>query len=300
MALLDAIPLGLFILDREGRFVYLNTYAERFFAQVANGRRDQLLGRPIWQACPEVADSPFIREYERASAEQRDFDLEVCYPTLGRWFALRASPAKDYTPFFLQDITSRVNLERAARQQAQELAEVQEAKNEGLLRVARRLRRALRSVREALGLLRAQGEAGNEIRRACARGGREMRSLHRLVRRLLGAGRGTPGPGAPPARGKGGGQRVTVALPPGPLEGLAEPQLSQEVCSHLLNDVIRLTAPGGRIWLTAARHEGRVEVSLRDNGSGIAPELLPRIADLLAQLNSPKDRTPPRQEVSAG
>src|SRR5947208_12975213 len=92
-ALLDAMPLGLFILDRQGRFAYLNTYAERFFEQVGHCRRDQLLGQPIWQACPEVADSHFVREYARAVAEQRDLELEVCYPAPGRWFLTRGAPA---------------------------------------------------------------------------------------------------------------------------------------------------------------------------------------------------------------
>jgi PAS domain-containing protein len=188
-ALLDALPLGLFILDRQGSFVYLNTYAERFFEQVANHRRDQLLDQPIWQACPEVADSPFVREYARAFAEQRDFDLEICHPTLGRWFAIRAAPAEGLTAFFLQDITHRVNLERAARQLAGELEGVEGANEESLLRLARRLRRALRPMREALRLLKGQGNAHRELRQACADGKRRVQSLYRYVRRLLEFGR---------------------------------------------------------------------------------------------------------------
>jgi PAS domain S-box-containing protein len=184
-ALLDALPLGLFILDRQGRFVYLNLYAERFFEQAAGRRREQLLGQPIREACPEVADSPFVREYERASAEQRDFELDVCYPKLGHWFSLRASPGQDCTPFFLQDITHRVHLERAARQHANERVSAAGARAERLRRVARRLRRALRPIRQALRLLSEPGGAEKERERVCARGAREVRALRRLVRLLL-------------------------------------------------------------------------------------------------------------------
>jgi signal transduction histidine kinase len=301
-ALLDAMPLGLFILDRQGLFVYLNSHAERFFEQVANRRRDQMLGQPIWQVCPEVADSPFIREYARAFAEQRDFDLEVYYPTLGRWFAIRAAVAEDCTPFFLQDISHRVNLERAARQHAGELADAARAHEEGLLRVAQRLRRALRPLRKALRLLKDQGDTDREIRQDCARGQREVQSLCRYVRRLLGLGRAASGQvrpgtersevpplaareqGARPARREGRGRRVTVTLPSEALEVADDPQLLQGARARLLNDALRFTAPGGRIWLTAARHEGRVEVSVRDNGVGVSPELLPRIVDLLVRL----------------
>jgi nitrogen-specific signal transduction histidine kinase len=201
-ALLDALPLGLFILDRQGRFAYLNIYAQRFFEQVANRRRDQLLGQPIWQVCPEVADSPFIREYARAFAEQRDFDLEVCYPTLGRWFALRAAVAEDCTPFFLQDITHRVSLERAVRQHPRELEEAVEAHEEYLRRVAQRLHGVLRPLRKAVRLLKDRGAADREIRQACAHGKREVQALCRYVRRILGLGRAASGQARPAIGGQ--------------------------------------------------------------------------------------------------
>src|SRR5262249_60433017 len=83
-AILAGLPVGVFVLDRQGRITHLNARAEWFFARVANRRRDQLLGKPIWEAFPEIADSPFAREYERATAERRDFDLEAYYPAPGR------------------------------------------------------------------------------------------------------------------------------------------------------------------------------------------------------------------------
>src|SRR5262245_24313034 len=151
-ATLACLPVGVFVLDGQGRLTYLNARAERFFTRVANRERDQLLGLPLWESCPEIADSAFAREYERAAAERSDFELEAFYPTLGRWFALRASCAGEYRPFVLEDITARVELERTARRHAAELAEVEGGQDEFLLALAHKLRNTLVPIRNALHL----------------------------------------------------------------------------------------------------------------------------------------------------
>jgi two-component system CheB/CheR fusion protein len=303
-AILAGLPLAVFVLDREGRFTYLNPLAERFFEQVAGRGRDGLLGRPIWQACPEVADSPFAREYERAAAERRDFELEVCYPALDRWFIIRASLAEDCRAFFLQDVTDQVRLERLARQRGEEMAEAERGKDEFLVRLAHRVRNALVPLRNALHVLGRQGDAGGP-----AVGEREVRYLSGLVDDLLKVSHLTAGKLRPRierfdlakviaqtldavlASGEGRGRSVTVNLPPEPLEVLADPQFLQEILTHLLNNAIQFTMPRGQIWLTAERVGDAVEVSVRDDGVGIAPELLPRVFNLFMRLDSAAGRT---------
>jgi PAS domain-containing protein len=115
------VPVGVFVLDREWRFLSLNPCAERFFKRVVRYGRDELLGRIIWESCPEVADSTFAREYQKATAEGRRFHLEVCYPPDNRWFTLEAEPSDDCRCFFLQDVSDRVELERAVRRSMEEL-----------------------------------------------------------------------------------------------------------------------------------------------------------------------------------
>jgi CheY-like chemotaxis protein len=56
-----------------------------------------------------------------------------------------------------------------------------------------------------------------------------------------------------------------------------------QVFSNLLNNAAKYTEPDGRIWLTASEADGRIVVSVRDSGLGIAPEMLPRIFNLFAQ-----------------
>jgi len=69
-----------------------------------------------------------------------------------------------------------------------------------------------------------------------------------------------------------------------------------QVVSNLLNNAAKYTPPGGVIELQAQADGEEVLVRVRDNGSGIAPDLLPRVFDLFAQV----DRTLHRAQGGLG
>jgi PAS domain S-box-containing protein len=127
-AVLDTLPLGLFVLDRQWHFLYLNDHAGRLFEQLCGHSRAQLLGNNFWEVCPEVADSTFSREFNQALADQRPFALEVYYAPLNRWFEVVASPAVDIRCFYFRDITDRVRLERELRVLAEQLTQASHAR----------------------------------------------------------------------------------------------------------------------------------------------------------------------------
>jgi PAS domain S-box-containing protein len=56
-----------------------------------------------------------------------------------------------------------------------------------------------------------------------------------------------------------------------------------QVYSNLLINAAKFTAPGGRIELRAAREGNEIVVVVRDNGMGIAAELMPRLFTLFSQ-----------------
>lgn len=56
-----------------------------------------------------------------------------------------------------------------------------------------------------------------------------------------------------------------------------------QIVSNLLGNAIKFTPEGGRLSLSLTRHGGTAKIRVRDDGPGIAPELLPRIFNLFEQ-----------------
>jgi signal transduction histidine kinase len=86
-------------------------------------------------------------------------------------------------------------------------------------------------------------------------------------------------------------QTLTVATASEPLPVDADPVRLEQVFTNLLNNAAKFTTIGGHIWITAAREGNEAIVLVRDNGIGIAPELLPDIFDIFVQGKRSSDRS---------
>lgn len=64
-----------------------------------------------------------------------------------------------------------------------------------------------------------------------------------------------------------------------------------QVYSNVIGNAAKYTPVGGRIEVEAQRHDGQIVVRVRDNGRGIAPEMLPRVFDLFAQEAQTAERS---------
>jgi signal transduction histidine kinase len=78
--------------------------------------------------------------------------------------------------------------------------------------------------------------------------------------------------------------RLTVSLPPESLFLEADPVRLTQVLTNLLSNAAKFTEPGGHIRLSATAEAEQIVIRVRDNGRGIAPDLLPRVFDLFEQL----------------
>lgn len=78
--------------------------------------------------------------------------------------------------------------------------------------------------------------------------------------------------------------RLTVSLPPERLFLEADPVRLTQVLTNLLCNAAKFTEPGGHIRLSAAAEAEQIMIRVRDNGRGIAPDLLPRVFELFEQL----------------
>jgi CheY-like chemotaxis protein len=63
-----------------------------------------------------------------------------------------------------------------------------------------------------------------------------------------------------------------------------------QVVTNLLNNSARYTPPGGRIAVRARAKQGWVNLSVRDNGKGIDPQMSGRIFDMFVQGRDPLQR----------
>jgi CheY-like chemotaxis protein len=64
-----------------------------------------------------------------------------------------------------------------------------------------------------------------------------------------------------------------------------------QVVSNLLNNAAKYTEDGGRIELIAERTPREAVLRVRDNGVGIAPEMLPQVFDMFRQIEISTDRS---------
>jgi signal transduction histidine kinase len=78
-------------------------------------------------------------------------------------------------------------------------------------------------------------------------------------------------------------QRLTVRLPSKPLIVDADAVRMTQVIGNLLNNAAKYTPENGRVWLSARRFGTSVLVRVRDDGVGIAPEMLSSVFDLFTQ-----------------
>jgi signal transduction histidine kinase len=81
--------------------------------------------------------------------------------------------------------------------------------------------------------------------------------------------------------------QLDLSLPPTPLYVEADPSRVTQIAANLLNNAAKYTEPGGRIWLSAEVENSTAVLRVRDNGIGIAPDMLTRVFDLFARVDQP-------------
>jgi diguanylate cyclase (GGDEF)-like protein len=78
-------------------------------------------------------------------------------------------------------------------------------------------------------------------------------------------------------------QRLTLALPAGPLNLRGDPVRLRQILNNLLDNASKYTGKGGSISVAIAVQKPTVTITVADNGVGIAPEMLSAIFDMFVQ-----------------
>ncbi|MFW6358548.1 MAG: PAS domain S-box protein [Chroococcales cyanobacterium] len=111
-SILESITDAFFALDEQWRFTYINNQGEQLLQQ----KREDLLGKNIWQAFPEAVGSLFYQEYTRVMTEKVSVAFEDFYPPLQTWFSVHAYPSSEGIAVYFQDISERKQAEVTLRQ----------------------------------------------------------------------------------------------------------------------------------------------------------------------------------------
>jgi two-component sensor histidine kinase len=86
------------------------------------------------------------------------------------------------------------------------------------------------------------------------------------------------------------GHTLGITLPVERVDVDADATRLAQVFSNLLNNAANYTQPGGRIDVAAATDAWQVTVTIRDNGIGIAPEMIATVFRMFAQADASLER----------
>jgi PAS domain S-box-containing protein len=87
------------------------------------------------------------------------------------------------------------------------------------------------------------------------------------------------------------GHELSVGIPTESLPLDADPVRLAQVVGNLLTNAAKYTEPNGRIWLSAERVGDEAVLRVRDNGIGIALDVLPRVFELFVQVDHASTRS---------
>ena len=264
----------------------------------------------------EITDEMLVRgaKDERHLQLIRSLGLKsyICVPmiasgkTLGLLTFATAESGRVYTEGDLalaMDLSNRASVAVENTQLYQALRDADRRKDEFLATLAHELRNPLAPVRNALQILKMPRVDAQTIERSREMMERQVQHLVRLVDDLMDVSRVMRGKielrkeqielAAVVARAvetvqplvDAQGHELSVRISSESLLLDADPVRLAQVVGNLLTNAAKYTEPNGRIWLTAERDGEMAVLRVRDNGIGIATQMLPRIFELFVQVD---------------
>ncbi|MBA2378177.1 MAG: PAS domain-containing protein, partial [Blastocatellia bacterium] len=99
---LESITDGLFIVDLEWQFTYVNPEAERLLMRTSA----DLLGKSMWDEFADAVDTVAWANYRRAVEENTTVAFEFYFAPLEKWFDVKAYPSEEGLAVYFRDITA--------------------------------------------------------------------------------------------------------------------------------------------------------------------------------------------------
>jgi PAS domain S-box-containing protein len=297
-ALAEASPALIWQVDTQGRAVYLN---QPYLDMVGMSACE--LMPTGWQSRLHPEDAPgYIAALEQAVQKQCRLQHRVRVRNAQgewRWLKSYALPWFTATDEYAGHVGVSIDITEAVKAETA-LLESDRRKDEFLATLAHELRNPLAPISNALALIaRPDGEAA--LPHLLPVITRQVDYMVRLVDDLLEISRITSGKvelrrgvvdlnmvlrhAVEASRGLIDENRhqLSLSFPETSLRVYGDAVRLEQVFTNLLNNAARYTPMGGQIWLSARQDEDGAIISVRDNGIGILPDMLPRLFDMFAQ-----------------
>src|SRR5947209_6858537 len=107
VAILDSISDALICIDRYWCYRYVNAQAEHILGK----RREELLGRGVWEVWPTQIGSTFFQKASEVFEKHISLEYTEYHNLLQQWLTVRIAPAQDGITVFLQIVTERKHAE---------------------------------------------------------------------------------------------------------------------------------------------------------------------------------------------
>ncbi len=91
-------------------------------------------------------------------------------------------------------------------------------------------------------------------------------------------------------RARAGGVTLQVEVPPDAPPLVADPQAVRQILTNLIDNALRYTPSGGRVAIASRHDHGDTVIEVRDTGSGIPAEHLPRLFERFYRVDASRSR----------
>jgi PAS domain S-box-containing protein len=305
---LENLPAAAYTCDADGLITYFNPCAEE-----------------IWGRAPSLNDASdrYCGSFRLFSTEGKPLTHDECWMALalknGRGYnreeivverpdgrrltaLAHANPFRDENGKLLGAVNVLVDITEHTRSE-QMLRDADRSKNQFLATLAHELRNPLAPLKNAIEYLHMKSPPSPEVKWAFGVIGRQMQQMTRMVDDLLDIARisndklelrkspvelvtvlraamETAKPLIEAAE-----LNFVVSMPPETVNLNVDPVRVAQTIGNLLNNAAKYSRPGGSIWLNAERRDDQAVITVRDNGIGIDPALMPGIFDMFAHAD---------------
>ena len=302
----ESINYGVWVTDAEGRCIYASDSFLKLIGMTMQQAADDGWGRVLhpddiadtmaaWKECA-LTGNTWYREHRYLGVDGK------FHAILAQGVPIRSESGRiERWAGINLDISRLKNTELA-------LLEADRRKDEFLATLAHELRNPLAPIRNAVRIL--DSDAAGEAQRKWGRDviSRQVQRMSLLLDDLLDVSRITRGQlelkrdyvdlktvvneavetARPLLDAKK--HRLDVVLPADNVKLDADPLRLSQVIGNLLTNAAKYTDPEGRISLNARLENAELVISIKDDGIGLAPEVIPGLFTMFSQVNSAIDR----------